>query len=147
MSVICKTATVPERRKWIDRMAPQTLQIASWLLYINGFFQLVELVDGGGPLTYFRNTYAWGFLFGLGVVALHPAGAYLMANERKLGWRLAVAAAASPFVLTFFVYSQMYAPWRYRLFGASFLSFAFDAALLALLLHNQSREHQRIWYH
>jgi uncharacterized membrane protein (UPF0136 family) len=138
---------VPERRNWIDRMAPQTLQIATWLLYINGFFQLVELVDGGGVLQYFRNRYAFGFFFGLAVVALHPAAAYLMANERKLGWRLAVAAAASPFVLTFVAYTQLDAPWRYRLFGASLLSFAFDAALLTLLLHRQSRDHQRIWYH
>ena len=135
------------RVKWFDRMQPQTLQIASWLLYINGFFALVELIDGGDVLHYFRERYALGFFFGLAVVAAYGAGAYLMANERRLGWQLAIVAAASPFVLTFIAYSQLDAPWRYRLFGASFLSFAFDAALLALLLHPQSREHQRIWYH
>jgi hypothetical protein len=70
-----------------------------------------------------------------------------MANERRIGWRISVAVAASPFALTFVAYTQLGAPWRYRLFGASLLSFAFDAALLALLLHRQSREHQRIWYH
>lgn len=138
---------VVNKRKWFDRMQPQTLQIATWLLYINGFFSFVELIDGGGVLHYYREQYTFGIFLGLIVVALHGAGAYLMANERKLGWTLSVAAAASPFVLTFVAYSQLNAPWRYRLFGASFLSFAFDVAVLALLLHPQSKEHQRIWYH
>lgn len=136
-----------DRRKWFDRMAPQTLQIAAWLLYINGFFALVELVDGGGVLHYFKQRYAFGFFFGLAVVTLYVAGGFLMANERKVGWRLSVFAAASPFVLTYVAYTQIGASLRYRLFGGSLLSFAFDAALLALLLHRQSREHQRIWYH
>lgn len=136
-----------ERRKWFDRMQPQTLQIATWLLYINGFFALVELIDGGDVLYYFRQRYAFGFFLGLLVVVAYVAGAYLMANERKIGWRIAVAASASPFVLTLVAYTQLDAPWRYRLFGASLLSFAFDVAALALLLHPQSKEHQRIWYH
>jgi hypothetical protein len=33
-----------------------------------------------------------------------------------------------------------------RIFGGSIISSAFDIAVLALLLHTQSREHQRIWY-
>lgn len=136
-----------DRRKWLDRMQPQTLQIATWLLYFNGFFALVELIDGGGVLHYFRSRYSIGFLVGLVVVAAYALGGFLMANERKLGWQVAVAAAVSPFVLTFIAYSQLGAPLRYRLFGASLLSFAMDAALLALLLHRQSRDHQRIWYH
>ncbi|MFZ9866582.1 MAG: hypothetical protein ACO3FC_01285, partial [Ilumatobacteraceae bacterium] len=84
---------MPERRKWFDRMQPQTLQIASWLLYINGFFALVELIDGGDVLHYFRQRYSWGFFFGLIVVAAYAAGAYLMANERRLGWQISVVAA------------------------------------------------------
>ncbi|MBM3656674.1 MAG: hypothetical protein FJW93_00205 [Actinobacteria bacterium] len=136
-----------DRRKWLDRMQPQTLQIAIWLLYINGFFALVELVDGGGVLHYFRVRYAFGFIIGLAIVAAYVLGGFLMANERKLGWRVAVGAAASPFVLTFIAYSQIGASLRFRIFGASLVSFAFDVAVLALLLHPQSREHQRIWYH
>ncbi|MFM7894194.1 MAG: hypothetical protein ACKO8P_10355 [Actinomycetota bacterium] len=136
-----------DRRKWLDRMQPQTLQIATWLLYINGFFALVELVDGGGVLHYFRVRYAFGLFFGLAIVAAYVLGGFLMANERKIGWRVAVGAAASPFVLTFIAYTQIGASLRFRIFGGSLLSFAFDVAVLALLLHPQSREHQRIWYH
>lgn len=128
-------------------MQPQTLQIATWLLYINGFFALVELVDGGGVLHYFKERYAFGFFLGLAIVSTYIVGGFLMANERKAGWRISVIAAASPFVLTYIAYSQIGASLRYRIFGGSLLSFAFDAALLALLVHPQSREHQRIWYH
>ena len=144
---VCQNEVMPSNRKWFDRMQPQTLQIATWLLYINGFFAFVELIDGGGVLHYFRNQYSFGILFGLMVVAGHFLGAYLMANERKIGWRISLAAAASPFLLTFVAYTQLNAPWRYRLFGASLISFAFDVAVFALLLHPQSKEHQRIWYH
>jgi uncharacterized membrane protein (UPF0136 family) len=146
-ATVCQNRYMLDRRKWLDRMQPQTLQIATWLLYINAFFGLVELVDGGGVLHYFRNRYSLGFLFGLLIIAAYVVGGFLMANERKLGWRVSVAAAASPFALTFVAYTQIGASWRYRLFGGSLLSFAFDVALIALLLHPQSREHQRIWYH
>lgn len=128
-------------------MQPQTLQIATWLLYVNGFFALVELIDGGGVLHYFRERYAFGFFLGLVIVAAHVVGGFLMANERRAGWKISVLVAASPFVLTYVAYSQIGASLRYRLFGGSLLSFAFDAALFALLVHPQSREHQRIWYH
>ena len=32
-------------RKWFDRMQPQTMQIATWLLYLNGFFALIGFMD------------------------------------------------------------------------------------------------------
>ncbi|NCZ55939.1 MAG: hypothetical protein EBY86_04735, partial [Acidimicrobiia bacterium] len=57
-------------RKWFDRMQPQTLQIATWLLYINGFFALADLLDGGGVLSYFRYRYTLGFVLGLLVVVV-----------------------------------------------------------------------------
>jgi len=60
---------------------------------------------------------------------------------------LSVAAAAAPIVMNFIAYSQIGASWRLRIIGSSLISFAFDVAVLALLLHTQSREHQRIWYH
>ena len=32
-------------RKWFDRMLPQTLQIAMWLLYIDGAFAIINYLD------------------------------------------------------------------------------------------------------
>ena len=145
-------------KKWFDRMQPQTLQIATWLLYFDGFFALMSVLDKSGHLGYLRYRYSFGFLLGLVSVALYAFGGLLMANERKIGYKLSVAAAFSPIVLRFLavrsvasVYS-LNTPVKFtdyftgRIFGGSLISIAFDIALIALLLHTQSREHQRIWY-
>jgi hypothetical protein len=92
-------------KKWFDRMQPQTLQIATWLLYFDGFFALVDLLDGGGEMYYLRLRFPGGLLIGLVVIALYAGGGLLMANERRLGYRLSVAAAISPFLINFIVYS------------------------------------------
>ena len=84
-------------KKWFDRMQPQTLQIATWLLYFDGFFALVSLIDKSGYLGYLRFQYPFGFLLGLISVALYASGGLLMANDLKLRYKLAVLAAASPF--------------------------------------------------
>lgn len=127
-------------------MQPQTLQIATWLLYFDGFFALIDLLDGGGEMYYLRLRYTGGLLIGLFVICLYAGGGLLMANERRLGYRLSVAAAVSPFVINFIAYSDIGASLRYRLFGSGLINFAFNVALLALLLHPQSKEHQRIWF-
>jgi hypothetical protein len=125
-------------KRWFDRMQPQTLQIATWLLYFDGFFALVDLLDGYSYLRYIRETYRFGFVFGLVNVALYAAGGLLMANERKIGYKIAIAASISPFVVRFIAVQNP--------LSDSLISLAFDVALVALLLHTQSREHQRIWY-
>ena len=139
-------------RRWFDRMQPQTLQIATWLLYLNGFFLLIDVVDNSDYLGYFRVQYGWGLPLGVAVVVLHAAGGWLMANDRKLGWKLAVAASFTPFVLRFIAYSDIERQLNgsislYRkLTGSSTLSAIFEVALCALLLHPHSRQHQKIWY-
>ena len=133
-------------KKWFDRMQPQTLQIATWLLYFDGFFALVDLLDGGGEMYYLRLRYTGGLLIGLVVIALYAGGGLLMANERRLGYKLSVAAAISPFLINFIVYSDVGVSLRYRVLGTGIITFAFNVALLALPLHRQSKEHQRIWF-
>jgi uncharacterized membrane protein (UPF0136 family) len=145
-------------KKWFDRMQPQTLQIATWLLYFDGFFALVSLIDKSGYIGYLRYQFPFGFLIGLISVALYVLGGLLMANDLKIGYKISVAAAASPFVLRFLAVRSLAANFETqspigftdyltgRIFGGSIISSAFDIAVLALLLHTQSREHQRIWY-
>ena len=145
-------------KKWFDRMQPQTLQIATWLLYFDGFFALVSLIDKSGYIGYLRFQYPFGFLLGIISVALYVFGGVLMANDLKIGYKLSVIAAASPFILRFLAVRSLAANFETqspigitdyltgRIFGGSIISSAFDIAVLALLLHTQSREHQRIWY-
>ncbi len=146
-----------DRKKWFDRMQPQTLQIATWLLYLNGFFSLVSLFDKTGYLGYMRYRFGFGLILGLVVVGLHVGGGFLMANDRKLGYRLAVAAAVAPFLVRFTAVRDIatngFANVSFsdyitaRPLGGSIISVLFDGALVALLLHQQSRDHQRVWYH
>ena len=135
-------------RKWFDRMQPQTMQIATWLLYLNGFFALISFMDKSDAIGFARlDKGALGSLIGLIVVASFIGGGYLMANDRKIGYKLALVAAFSPFAL------RVWVLWSYsgygildKITGNDTIGFIFEAALCGLLLHPQSREHQRLWY-
>jgi len=120
-------------------MQPQTLQIATWLLYMNGFFALANFMDGQMELGYIRRAYTLGPVYGLVVVAAHAMGGLLMANDLKFGYKLSLVAAFSPFLSNLIVF--------HSLIAHSFLNAAFDIALCALLLHTQSRAHQKVWFH
>ena len=76
-------------------------------------------------------------LFLIGLV-MFPA-AWAIANDKRWGWRLGVAAATVA-VLVRVAWYGMASPLS--------LAFAllFPVVLLALLVHPQSREHQRIWF-
>ena len=135
-------------RKWFDRLQPQTMQIATWLLYLNGFFALISFMDKRDWIGYARvDKGALGSLVGIIVLASFIGGGFLMANDRKIGYKLAIVAAFSPFVLRIWIL------WSYsgftaldKITGKDTIGFIFEAALCALLVHPQSREHQRVGY-
>jgi hypothetical protein len=136
-----------DSRKWFDRLQPQTLQIATWLLYLNGLFALIGLLDRTDWIGAARVVKGGsGLIVGLLVIGAHVAGGFLMANDRRLGYRLALVAAFSPFALRYWVLSETDAGLWTKLSGNNTISLIFEIALCALLLHPQSREHQRLWY-
>lgn len=111
-----------ETRRWINHSLPQSLGNAVLLLYISA------AVDG----------VLGGYLFvplGIIIVAAKVAAGYGIANEQRWGYQLGVAVAVVMIVggLT-------------GVFPGGLLALLFDAILLALLLHGQSREYQRIWF-
>jgi hypothetical protein len=113
-----------ENRRWVNPSQPQTLQIAVFLLYFNGIFTALF----GGLLS----------PYGLLIVAGSVGGAFGIANERKWGYGLGIAMAFLPFALRLL--------WHESLLGTDILSLMFEVALVALLLHPQSRDYQRIWF-
>jgi hypothetical protein len=134
-------------RRWFDRMAPQTLQIATMLLYLNGFFALIGFMDRSDWIGYARiDKGGLGALVGLAIIVSFVGGGLLMANDRRLGYYLGLFAAFSPFLLRFWIFSGSSVSTWDRLTGGNTVSLIFDVALCALLLHPQSREHQRVWY-
>jgi hypothetical protein len=112
--------------RWLDRTQPQTLFIAVVLLYISAFFHLI-----GGFV---------GLRFPLGVLVIagEVGAGFGIANEKKWGYGLALVMAIAPLVL-WLVFGQI-------AFATDLIGLMFEIALVALLLHPQSREYQRIWF-
>lgn len=138
--------TSPDPRQWFDRMHPQTLQIATWLLYLNGFFDVIAILDTTGYLGYLRVRYGFGILLGVALVAASAGGGWLMANGLRKGYYVAIAAAFGPFILRYFAFRDAPVSFYDKLTGGNSLSTIFEVALIALLLHPQSRNHQKIWF-
>jgi hypothetical protein len=109
-----------------DSTQPQTLQGAVMLCYINAVFGLIGLLTGG--------------ILSLLLLAEAVAGVAI-ANNHRWGYYLGVGLAGVYLVaeLMFFVLL----PFNISII----LNLAFAAILVVMLLHTQSREYQRLWFH
>ena len=107
--------------KWLDRTQPQTLMTATLLMYINAGLQVIT----GGLFN----------PFGPELVVGQVAAGWGIANEKKWGYWLGVAM----------VLLQLAEFVGYLSFGTA-LNLLFYGALLALLLHPQSRSYRKIWF-
>ena len=117
-----------ERRRFVNPAQPQTLVIAVYLLYFHaGFLLFALLVNGTFPLLYVALA-AGGFVAGYGI-----------SNEFKWAYILGIAMAILPFVLRFLDTGNPLA-------SGDLIGLMFEIALVALLLHPQSRDYQRIWF-
>ncbi|MGH8993026.1 MAG: hypothetical protein ACRDZ7_16075 [Acidimicrobiia bacterium] len=114
-------------QRFFDPSQPQTLQIATFLLYLDA----VLLVITGG----FFSTF--GMLFAAG----SAGGAYGIANSKKWGYGVSVAVAVLALALPLLVGRSLGAMVRYDA-----VQLMLAVALVALLVHPQSREYQRIWF-
>jgi energy-converting hydrogenase Eha subunit C len=122
----CKNVPMAEERRWFDRSQPQTLQGAVMLSYLTAAFGVIGLIIRFYPLDDI-------VMMGLGV------GGFGVANEKRWGYRLGVALAGLNVLLDLVV--------LVRGFIGIFLNLLFGVVLLALYLHAQSREYERIWFH
>ena len=113
--------------RWINPHQPQTLYMAVILAYFQAFFSLLQL-GNLGPLGLF-------ILVGL------AGGGFGIANEKKWGYTLAVAAAGLQVVL-FVAYGGLSALGNISVL----ISFAFDVLLVVLLMHPMSRSYERTWF-
>lgn len=130
-------------------MHPQTLAIATWLLYIDGVFALLSYLDGQGFNLFFPRL-SLGGLLSLLACAAFALGGFLMANGKRLGWYVALAAAFSPFILRAYLAvtnSDLNISISWIIDGGSLVNFVFEAALVALLLHNMTRSYVQRWLH
>jgi hypothetical protein len=112
--------------RWVNSHQPQTLYAATILCYIEAAFLMLD--------------FAFFSVFGLFIIVGLAAGGFGIANEKKWGYALAVAAACLRvfffLLLGFAVVTNI----------GVLIPFLFAAALVALLLHPMSRDYQRIWF-
>lgn len=124
-------------RRWYNPNLPQTLVIAQFLLYFDAFFLLLGALFGGGL--------GW-----IGIIALAASvyGAYGIANEMKRGYQVAVFASFLPLALRILVVllGRGNEGLMFILFAGNIINVIFEYALIALLLHPMSRNHQKIWF-
>jgi hypothetical protein len=107
--------------RWIDRTQPQTLVMATVIMYINAAFGLLDgLVLSG---------------VGAALVVGQVASGLGIANEKKWGWWLGVVLIGLYVVLLVLSFHAVF-----------ILNLLFYGALLALLLHPQRRTYRRTWF-
>jgi hypothetical protein len=121
-----------ERRRWLNQSQPQTLIIACFLLYFNAAATLLFALGAS-----FTGVRAIDVL----AVAGGVVGAFGIANERRWGYYLAIGIAFVPFIYRAAVNSN-HNPFG----GASPITLLVEIALVALLLHTQSREYEKVWF-
>lgn len=132
-----------KNRVWINNRQPQTLYIAQVMLYFRGVMGLLfgplALI---GDVALFGSEFlaaAWILLTTVGAVA----AAFGIANERRWGYRLGVAAAVAPFVIRLQV---VFTDGLVDALTYDPLGLVFDVAILAALLHRMSAEYQRVYF-
>ncbi len=115
--------------QFFNQSLPQTLVIAQLLCYVSAFLGVID-----GVVASSRGI-ALFIIFGLFL------GGLGIANERKWGYYLAVGASGLQVLMYLVIF-------RGDVFLFQVLiGFLFDAALFALLVHPQSRSHQKVWFH
>ena len=134
-----------QTRRWVNQSQPQTLVIATFLLYFEAIEAFVFRQSTGiGEAVLGVNSKQANTLDVLGLLLVVVGGiaaGYLVSNEKKQGWFLAIGVAALPLVATVLLAARGYA----SLFRDP-VGLLFQIALLALILHEQSRNYVRLWF-
>ena len=113
--------------------------MSQFLLYFSAFWAVLGVFLGGGL----------GIL-GLLILAGTVYGAAGIASEKKLGYQVAVFVSFLPIVLRLIVAigddDGLFGNIAFVFLGWNLVNTLFEYALIVLLLHSQSREHQKIWF-
>lgn len=136
-----------EKTQWVNPYNPQTLQIANFLLYINAFWIIIFAFGGGGGIV---------FLIAVAAIAVHIYGGWGIANRKKLGYVAATVAAFLPMGLRLvsgllaenvsLTRALLETPGLQLLRTQEIIGYMFEIALIALLVHPESRNYQKLWF-
>jgi hypothetical protein len=91
-----------------------------------------------------------GSLLGLAGIAAYIYGAYGIANSEKRGYQIAILASFLPLirrvVLVVLDGSSIFGDLRYIFLADNILNVMFEYALIGLLLHPMSRNHEKAYF-
>jgi len=121
----CHNGPMSGPRRWFDQSQPQTLQGAVMLSYITAALGLVAIILGSYPI------------FEIVPLGLGLAG-YGVANEKRWGYWLGIVLAGFTVLLDVSILVL-------GVIGI-IINLLFSVVLVALFLHPQSRQYQRIWF-
>lgn len=130
------------RTAWINQSQPQTLVIATILLYFNAVFGLVGLGQVARVAFHPNIT---GLLLAAMTLLTVVGGVFAgrgLAAERWTGFYLAMAVALAPFVFRVLLTGSLMGV----LAAGSIFSLIAQVALVILLLHPQSRDYAKLWF-
>lgn len=131
--------------RWTNPTLPPLLQYAVFLCYLEAGFLLLFPNDRRSWEVIIAGTLGASFRFlVVGLVVGHVAAGLGLANERRWGWQVAVATTGAAIGLLLWAVVDS----GFRLLGDPdwLFTMLFPAARFALVVHPQSREHQRIWF-
>ena len=121
---------------WVNNRQPQTLYISQVLMYIRGGLGILF-----GALFALGSAGLLGIVYVLLTTVGMIAAAFGIANEKKWGYRLGIAAAIAPLALVALDVVFNVINVRVDLIGIMF-----DIALVALLLHPMSKDYAKVWF-
>lgn len=117
--------------------------ISQFLLYFNAFWDVLAVLTGGMGS-------ALGSLLLLVSLGANVFGAFGIANEMKRGYQVAILASFLPFIIRVLDVlvsgASITRNLGFILLPGGVISAIFVYALVALLLHTQSREYQKVWF-
>jgi len=124
---------------FVNPRQPQTLYISQILLYITAVGAVLFRSVGEGWIEALPLRYLVVLLMTIGA----GVGAYGIANARKWGYLLGVAAALAPFVIRLEIIRRfdLFEMLRWNPIGL-----LFDIAIVAALVHPESRSYQKQWF-
>ncbi len=106
--------------------------MAVMLSYFSTFFDLLNI-------GYLSRESGLPLIIVLVAVVAQGAGAVGIANDRKVGYAIAIGGASMMALISVLVVFSVG-------IGLSLIGLMFAGALLTLLVHEQSRNHARIWF-
>jgi len=137
------------KRRWYNPNVPQTLAIAQMLLYLDAFWLVIAVLFGGRE-TAIGSGGLIGSLLGLAGIAAYIYGASGIANSEKRGYQVAILASFLPLirrvVLVVLAGASIFGNLGFIFLAGNVLNVMFEYALIGLLLHPMSRNHEKAYF-